>query len=174
MLEDIHDFILILGQWVGPSIILHQDKADRALHEEIFGPVLSVLHVSSFDEALAIERASAFGNAASIYTSVGAHAEYFTTRFRAGMIGVNVGVPVPREPFSFGGHGETISKFGELDITGDGCVAFFSHRRKVTTKWGSVCPALGSTEDTNTSSNSSTSTIEKSGTIDRANFAGQM
>ncbi len=69
---------------------------------------------------------------ACIYTSSGSIAQYFTSRFEAGMMGVNIGVPVPREPFSFGGIRK--SKYGNSDITGDGGVSFFTERRKVTTK----------------------------------------
>ncbi|KAJ2795283.1 hypothetical protein H4R21_005169, partial [Coemansia helicoidea] len=99
----------------------------------IFGPVLSILHCPSADSALAIENASVHGNAACVYTSSGAAAEYFARRFGAAMVGVNIGVPVPREPFSFGGCRR--SRFGAGDITGDGGIEFFSYRRKVTTKW---------------------------------------
>lgn len=70
---------------------------------------------------------------ACIYTTNGGVAEYFTSRFNAGMMGVNIGVPVPREPFSFGGLFK--SKFGDCDITGDGAIEFFTMRQKVTTKW---------------------------------------
>ncbi|KAJ2825644.1 hypothetical protein GGI24_003105 [Coemansia furcata] len=121
------------GFWVGPSVIRHHSPDDRALHEEIFGPVLSVLHCADAHEALAIENASAFGNAACVYTASGAAAEFFAQRFAAAMIGVNVGVPVPREPFSFGGCKR--SRFGSSDITGDAAIEFFSTRRKITTKW---------------------------------------
>jgi hypothetical protein len=62
---------------VGPTVILHRSKEDRAMHEEIFGPVLSVYVVSSWEEAIAIENANPFGNAASIYTTVGGNAEWF-------------------------------------------------------------------------------------------------
>ena len=84
------------GTWVGPTVLLHKSAQDAAVREEIFGPVLSVVRVGSWVEALAIENANPFGNAACIYTSVGAHANWFAPRFRAGMIGVNVGIPVPR------------------------------------------------------------------------------
>jgi malonate-semialdehyde dehydrogenase (acetylating)/methylmalonate-semialdehyde dehydrogenase len=84
------------GYWVGPTILLHSNAADAALHDEIFGPVLSVYCVPSFQAALAIENTSPFGNAACIYTTHGGHAEYFQSNFKAGMIGVNIGVPVPR------------------------------------------------------------------------------
>lgn len=120
---------------VGPTVILHASKDDAAMKEEIFGPVLSVYVVSSWEEAIAIENSNPYGNAASIYTSSGGNAEWFTSRFRAGMIGVNIGIPVPREPFSFGGLYPSPSKFGDMDITGDGCLELFTRRRKVTTKW---------------------------------------
>jgi len=121
------------GFWIGPTVILHARATDRAMHDEIFGPVLSVYVCKDASAALAIENANPYGNAACIYTTRGATAEYFTKRFSAGMIGVNIGVPVPREPFSFGGI--NASKFGDNDITGDGGLAFFTRRIKVTTKW---------------------------------------
>lgn len=153
------------GNWVGPTVLLHTNPADRALHDEIFGPVLSVLRVNSFDEALQIENACPYGNAASVYTTIGAHADYFQTRFRAAMIGVNIGVPVPREPFSFGGMYGTTSKFGDMDITGDGCLEFFTNRRKITSKWGYVCGRA---------SNTTTAPKNSGDSKDTANFAGQL
>ncbi|CAH1763673.1 11659_t:CDS:2, partial [Entrophospora sp. SA101] len=83
------------GFWVGPTIILHKNKQDKALHDEIFGPVLSVYQCSSKEEAIEIENANPYGNAACIYTSSGATAEWFINRFNVGMCGVNIGVPVP-------------------------------------------------------------------------------
>ncbi|KAI8049497.1 Aldehyde/histidinol dehydrogenase [Syncephalis plumigaleata] len=121
------------GSWVGPTVILHKSREDRALHDEIFGPVISIYVCQSASEAIEIENANPYGNAACIYTSSGAVAEWFTKRFSAGMMGVNIGVPVPREPFSFGGI--NASSFGDMDITGDGGVEFFTLRKKVTTKW---------------------------------------
>ncbi|KAJ0398083.1 hypothetical protein P43SY_001173 [Pythium insidiosum] len=129
------------GHWVGPTILLHARASDPAMQDEIFGPVLSVFKVATFEEALAIENANDFGNAASVYTSDGASAEWFQTRFRAAMIGVNIGIPVPREPFSFGGLYGTKSKYGDMDITGDSAVEFFSQRRKITTKWSTAANA---------------------------------
>ncbi|GAB9473983.1 Methylmalonate-semialdehyde dehydrogenase [Globisporangium polare] len=126
------------GSWVGPTVLLHTNPNDPAMKDEIFGPVLSIYKVKSFDEALEIENGNDYGNAASIYTSNGGFAEYFQSRFRAGMIGVNIGIPVPREPFSFGGMYGTKSKYGDMDITGDGCVEFFSNRRKITSKWSTT------------------------------------
>eukprot|EP00756_Hemistasia_phaeocysticola_P035201 Hpha_TRINITY_DN16569_c2_g2::TRINITY_DN16569_c2_g2_i1::g.134484::m.134484/K00140/mmsA, iolA, ALDH6A1; malonate-semialdehyde dehydrogenase (acetylating) / methylmalonate-semialdehyde dehydrogenase len=122
------------GFWVGPTVIAHSERTDRALHEEIFGPVLSIIVAESREDAVGIENRSEYGNAACIYTSSGAHAEWFAKRFTANMLGVNIGVPVPREPFSFGGMG--LSKFGQSgDITGDSAIEFFTRRKKITTKW---------------------------------------
>jgi malonate-semialdehyde dehydrogenase (acetylating)/methylmalonate-semialdehyde dehydrogenase len=71
------------GNWIGPTIIHHKNKSDKAMNEEVFGPVLSVYHVNTWQEAIAIENANPFGNAAAIYTSNGGHAEWFTRRVRA-------------------------------------------------------------------------------------------
>ena len=127
------------GFWLGPTVIDHSPefvKVDPAVSEEIFGPVISVLRVASLDEAIARINASPFGNAACIYTQSGPAASKFAKTVHPGMIGVNVGVPVPREPFSFGGTKK--SKFGIGDITGAGLVDFCTVRRKVTTKWSTV------------------------------------
>ena len=121
------------GYWMGPTILLCKDKQDPSLHVEIFGPILSIYVCQGFEEAITIENTSPYGNAACIYTETGKTADWFTERFSAGMLGVNIGVPVPREPFSFGGI--NASKFGDFDITGDGGMEFFSYRKKVTTKW---------------------------------------
>ena len=123
------------GHWVGPTVLLFTNPDAPCLKEEIFGPVLSVLVVPSAQRALEIENGNPYGNAASIYTENGGHAEWFATRFRAGMIGVNIGVPVPREPFSFGGLPGTLSNFGDGDITGKGAMNFFSNKRKITSKY---------------------------------------
>ena len=121
------------GFWIGPTILLHKSPTDAAVVDEIFGPVLSIVKVNTFDEALEIENANPYGNAASIYTSVGQNSEYFLNRFKSAMLGVNIGVPVPREPFSFGGMNR--SNFGIGDITGDNCMEFFTQRKKITQKW---------------------------------------
>ena len=135
------------GTWVGPTVILHNSKNDEALHTEIFGPVLSILRVATWEEALKIENDNPYGNAAGIYTQSGAAADFFASKFRAAMIGINIGIPVPREPFSFGGLYGTLSKFGDGDITGDGGLEFFTSRRKVTTKWGKFKSSEGTGED---------------------------
>ena len=121
------------GWWVGPTVIDHATTEMACAKEEIFGPVLTVLRVDTLDEALAIENASPFGNAASIYTTNGGIAERAVRSFEAGMCGVNIGVPVPREPFAFGGWND--SKFGHGDMTGWDGFLFWTRPRKVTTKW---------------------------------------
>ena len=71
------------GNWIGPTVILHANKTDKAMNEEVFGPVLSVHQVSTWQEAIVIENANPFGNASSIYTTNGGHAEWFMKRVRA-------------------------------------------------------------------------------------------
>ena len=123
------------GHWVGPTIIDGVTPDMPAGCEEVFGPVLSIIRVDTLDEAIAIENANPYGNAASIYTTNGGIAEYASDRFEAGMVAVNIGVPVPREPFAFGGWNH--SKFGHGDITGVDGFRFWTRPRKTTTKWAS-------------------------------------
>ena len=123
------------GFYVGPTVLDGLDRESPCVRDEIFGPVLSVLRVNTLEEALAIENASPYGNAASIYTTSGAVARHFESRVRAGMVGINVGVPVPREPFGFGGWND--SKFGVGDITGRDAIQFWTQPRKTTVKWTS-------------------------------------
>ena len=121
------------GNYVGPTLIDGVDVSNECACDEIFGPVITVLHVDTLDEALAIENANPYGNAAAIYTTSGATAQYFEERASAGMIGVNIGVPVPREPFAFGGWNE--SRFGIGDITGEDGLRFWTKTKKITRKW---------------------------------------
>ena len=121
------------GNWVGPTVIDFASADMPAACEEIFGPVLTIVRVGTVDEALAIENNNPYGNAASIYTTSGYVAEYCVERFEAGMCGVNIGVPVPREPFAFGGWNG--SKFGHGDLTGRDGFHFWTRPRKVTSKW---------------------------------------
>lgn len=121
------------GTYVGPTVIDHVRPDMAVAREEIFGPVISIIRTRTVDEALAIENANPYGNAASVYTQNGGIARYVTERASAGMVGVNVGVPVPREPFSFGGWNE--SRFGAGDITGKSSIAFWTKLKKTTTKW---------------------------------------
>ena len=121
------------GTYVGPTVIDFVTPEMSVAKEEIFGPVISIMRTKTVDEALAIENANPYGNAASVFTQNGGWARYIIDKASAGMIGVNVGVPVPREPFSFGGWNE--SKFGVGDITGKSSIAFWTKLKKSTTKW---------------------------------------
>ncbi len=121
------------GNYVGPTLIDGLKPGDEAVSDEIFGPVLSVLRVATLDDALAIENKNPYGNAACIYTTSGSTARYFEMKAEAGMIGINIGVPVPRDPFGFGGW--HASKFGVGDITGPDAIRFWTKTKKVTEKW---------------------------------------
>lgn len=127
------------GQWIGPTIIDRVGADWPAATTEIFGPVISIVRVPNLEAALAIDHANRYGNATSVFTSSGAVARRVADASTSGMIGVNVGVPVPREPFSFGGTKD--SKFGHGDITGEEGVAFWSNLKKVTTKWATQSDA---------------------------------
>ena len=121
------------GTYVGPTVIDYVKPEMAVAKEEIFGPVISIMRTNTVDEAIAIENANPYGNAASVFTQNGGMARYVIDRASAGMIGVNVGVPVPREPFSFGGWNE--SKFGVGDITGKSSIEFWTKLKKSTVKW---------------------------------------
>ncbi len=121
------------GNWLGPTILDRADARWECATRELFGPVLTIVRVATLDEALALEKSSDYGNATSIFTTRGAVARHVAEHATNGMIGVNIGVPVPREPFSFGGTKS--SRFGVGDITGRGGVEFWSHLKKITTKW---------------------------------------
>ena len=121
------------GTYVGPTVIDYVTPQMSVATEEIFGPVISIIRTNTVDEALAIENANPYGNAASVFTQNGGMARYIIDKASAGMIGVNVGVPVPREPFSFGGWND--SKFGVGDITGKSSIEFWTKLKKSTIKW---------------------------------------
>jgi malonate-semialdehyde dehydrogenase (acetylating) / methylmalonate-semialdehyde dehydrogenase len=121
------------GYYVGPTILDYVTPTMKIAQEEVFGPVLAIIRARDLDEAISVENANPYGNAASVFTESGGTARYVMERASAGMVGVNVGVPVPREPFSFGGWNE--SKFGVGDITGRGSIEFWTRSKKMTTKW---------------------------------------
>jgi malonate-semialdehyde dehydrogenase (acetylating)/methylmalonate-semialdehyde dehydrogenase len=121
------------GHWLGPTILDHARAEMECAQSELFGPVLTVVRTPTLDQALAIANASPYGNALSVFTTRGAVARHVAERALAGMIGVNIGVPVPREPFSFGGTKQ--SKFGHGDITGEPALSLWTDLKKVTSKW---------------------------------------
>ena len=121
------------GYYVGPTLIDYVTPDMRIAQEEVFGPVRVIVRAKDVDEALDVQKRSRYGNAASVFTESGGVARYVMEKASAGMVGVNVGVPVPREPFGFGGWNE--SKFGTGDITGRGSIEFWTKAKKMTTKW---------------------------------------
>ncbi len=121
------------GFYVGPTVIDFVKPEMRIAKEEVFGPVLAIIRAENVDTALSIQNSSMYGNAASVFTQNGGMAKYISERASAGMFGVNIGVPVPREPFSFGGWNE--SKFGTCDITGKSSIEFWTKLKKTTVKW---------------------------------------
>jgi malonate-semialdehyde dehydrogenase (acetylating) / methylmalonate-semialdehyde dehydrogenase len=121
------------GQWLGPTILDHVKPGHESACTEIFGPVISIIRVKSLEEAMQFERQNRYGNAVSIFTSSGSSARYVSERASSSMVGINIGVPVPREPFSFGGSKD--SKYGSHDITGESVVDFWTMKKKITTKW---------------------------------------
>lgn len=121
------------GNWIGPTVLDNVQPGSEAATVELFGPVLSIVRCKDITEAMKIENSVTYGNACSVFTSSGALAEKVIKMASTGMVGVNVGVPVPREPFSFGGV--NASKYGHGDITGIHSLDFWSNIKKVTVKW---------------------------------------
>jgi len=121
------------GFYVGPTLIDYVTPDMRIAQEEVFGPVMVIIRANDVEDALRVQHRSPYGNAASVFTESGGVARYVMENASAGMVGVNVGVPVPREPFGFGGWND--SKFGVGDITGRGSIEFWTKSKKMTTKW---------------------------------------
>lgn len=121
------------GNWLGATILDNVQPGSEAAMIELFGPILSVVRCKDLSQAMQIENANEYGNACSVFTSNGALADRVAREATTGMVGVNVGVPVPREPFSFGGI--NASKFGQGDITGEHSLDLWSNIKKITTKW---------------------------------------
>jgi len=121
------------GFWLGPTILDYVDPEWPCAKEEIFGPVLSIIRTDTLENAMKIENANQYGNAAAVFTTSGQVAKTISETASSGMIGINIGVPVPREPYSFGGWNE--SKYGHGDITGKSGIEFWTNLKKVTARW---------------------------------------
>jgi len=121
------------GYWLGSTILDNVDPEWPSAKEEIFGPVLSIIRTDTLESAMKIENENPYGNAAAVFTTSGQVAKTISESASAGMIGINIGVPVPREPYSFGGWNE--SKYGHGDITGRSGVDFWTNLKKVTSRW---------------------------------------
>lgn len=121
------------GYYVGPTIFDQVKPGHFVGDEEVFGPVTSVKRVKDFEEGLAIMNGSRFANGSSIYTSSGRWAREFARRTHGGMVGINVGIPVPFSIFPFSGHKQSF--FGDLHTMGKDGVAFFTETKSVTSVW---------------------------------------
>ncbi len=121
------------GFWLGPTLF---DKVtpDMSLYtDEIFGPVLSVLRVQSYDEALALVNDNPYGNGTAIFTNDGGAARRYQNEVEVGMVGINVPIPVPMAYFSFGGWKNSL--FGDTHAHGTEGVHFFTRGKVVTSRW---------------------------------------
>ncbi|HEY3383926.1 MAG TPA: CoA-acylating methylmalonate-semialdehyde dehydrogenase [Vicinamibacterales bacterium] len=121
------------GFFVGPTVFDHVAPSMRVGIDEIFGPVLAIKRVADFEEGVRTINDSEFANGASIFTTSGYFAREFARRVDAGMVGVNVGIPVPISAFPFAGH--KASFFGDLHVMGRDGVAFFTETKAVTSYW---------------------------------------
>ncbi|MBE2195290.1 MAG: CoA-acylating methylmalonate-semialdehyde dehydrogenase [Anaerolinea sp.] len=121
------------GSFVGPTILDGVTPEMKVARDEIFGPVLSVMHVPDFESMVQVINQSRYGNAASIFTSSGKYAREFKYRIRAGNIGINVGVAAATASFPFGGQKESF--FGDLHGQGQDAIEFYTDRKILIERW---------------------------------------
>jgi malonate-semialdehyde dehydrogenase (acetylating)/methylmalonate-semialdehyde dehydrogenase len=121
------------GFWFGPTLIDHVPTNSRVYTEEIFGPVLAVVRVASYEDGVELINTGAFGNGTAIFTNDGGAARRFQNEVEVGMIGVNVPIPVPVATFSFGGWKQSL--FGDARAHGAEGVRFFTQQKVVTSRW---------------------------------------
>ena len=121
------------GFWLGPTLIDKVPTSSKVYQEEIFGPVLSVVRVKSYDEGLELINSGAFGNGTAIFTNDGGAARKFQNQVQVGMIGINVPIPVPVAHFSFGGWKHSL--FGDSRAHGEEGFRFFTQTKVITSRW---------------------------------------
>jgi len=121
------------GFFVGPTLFDKVKKNMTIYKEEIFGPVVSVVRVDNYNEALSLVNDHPYGNGASIYTSDGEISRHFTTNSKIGMVGVNVPIPVPMAFHSFGGWKQSL--FGDHSVHGTEGIHFYTKLKTVTSRW---------------------------------------
>ncbi|GAA4190795.1 CoA-acylating methylmalonate-semialdehyde dehydrogenase [Gryllotalpicola kribbensis] len=121
------------GFWLGPTLIDKVPTSSRVYREEIFGPVLSVVRVPSYEAGVELINSGAFGNGTAIFTNDGGAARRFQREVQVGMIGINVPIPVPVATFSFGGWKDSL--FGDTKAHGAEGVKFFTQLKAVTSRW---------------------------------------
>ena len=121
------------GFWLGPTLIDAVPTTSKVYTEEIFGPVLSIVRVKSYDEGVALINSSAFGNGTAIFTNDGGAARKFQNEIQVGMVGINVPIPVPVAYYSFGGWKHSL--FGDTKAHGVEGVHFFTRGKAITSRW---------------------------------------
>ena len=121
------------GFWLGPTLIDKVAVTSKVYTEEIFGPVLSIVRVNTYDEGVALINSSAFGNGTAIFTNDGGAARRFQNEIEVGMIGINVPIPVPVAYYSFGGWKNSL--FGDTKAHGTEGVHFFTRGKAITSRW---------------------------------------
>ena len=121
------------GFWLGPTLIDHVTPEMSVYTDEIFGPVLSVVRVETYDEALALINANPYGNGTAIFTNDGGAARRFQNEVEVGMVGINVPIPVPMAYYSFGGWKNSL--FGDTHAHGIDGVHFFTRAKAITQRW---------------------------------------
>ena len=121
------------GFWLGPTLFDHVTPDMSIYTDEIFGPVLAVVRVDSYDEALELINANPYGNGTAIFTNDGGAARRFQNEVEVGMVGINVPIPVPMAYFSFGGW--KASLFGDTHAHGTEGIHFFTRTKAITTRW---------------------------------------
>ncbi|WP_219466016.1 CoA-acylating methylmalonate-semialdehyde dehydrogenase [Nonomuraea rhizosphaerae] len=121
------------GFWLGPTVLDHVPAGSRVHTEEIFGPVLSVVRVGSYEEGLELINGGQYGNGTAIFTNDGGAARRFQNEVEVGMIGVNVPIPVPMAFYSFGGWKSSL--FGDTHVHGTEGVHFYTRGKVVTSRW---------------------------------------
>jgi malonate-semialdehyde dehydrogenase (acetylating)/methylmalonate-semialdehyde dehydrogenase len=121
------------GFWLGPTLLDRVPTTSKAYTEEIFGPVLSIVRVASYDEGVNLINSGAFGNGTAIFTNDGGAARRFQNEIQVGMVGINVPIPVPVAYHSFGGWRQ--SMFGDTKVHGIEGVHFYTRAKAVTSRW---------------------------------------
>ena len=121
------------GFWLGPTLVDHVPTTSAVYKDEIFGPVLSVVRVKTYEEGLELINMGAFGNGTAIFTNDGGAARRFQNEVQVGMIGINVPIPVPVSYYSFGGWKNSL--FGDSRAHGEEGFRFFTRTKVVTSRW---------------------------------------
>ena len=121
------------GYWIGPTIFDHVTPEMTVGNEEIFGPVTCIKRVKDFDEGIKLMNENQFANGSAIYTQNGYFSREFAKKTHAGMVGINVGIPVPVGMFPFSGHKNSF--FGDLHVLGKDGIRFYTETKCVTTHW---------------------------------------